>query len=282
MQVFAEPLQLQEKCLQARCLGSTLALVPTMGYYHEGHLNLMRWAREHADLLVVSLFVNPAQFSPGEDLQNYPRDFERDCRLAAREGVDVLFAPEAEKMYPLGYDTWVNVQDLGKYLCGSRRPGHFQGVCTVVCKLLNLTLPHLAVFGRKDWQQLVIIKRMVQDLNMAVQIVGRPTFRESDGLAMSSRNTYLQPEQRRQASRIYAGLQQARQWLGGGCTESGEILTRLQRYYKQEIPSGQIDYLELVDPQQLRPVPQVKDQALLAVAMYLGRARLIDNILLEG
>lgn len=257
-------------------------LVPTMGYYHKGHLSLMQWARSNSDLVLVSLFVNPAQFGPGEDLESYPRDFERDCDLAEQQGVDVLFAPQTEQMYPEGFDTWVNVQGLDRYLCGKSRPGHFQGVCTVVCKLLNLALPSMAVFGQKDWQQLAIIKKMVRDLNLPVQIIGRPIVRESDGLAMSSRNSYLDPEQRKQAAGIAAGLLKAQDWVSRGCRSSKEILTRLREFFQEKIPSGQIDYLELVDPQQLSPVQEVSGQALLAVAVYLGRARLIDNILLEG
>ena len=282
MQVVNEADKFQELCLQARCSGRVLALVPTMGYYHQGHLSLMRWAREHADLLLVSLFVNPAQFGAGEDLEAYPRDFERDSGLAEQEGVDVLFAPGPGQMYPEGYDTWLNVPQLSAHLCGRSRPGHFQGVCTVVCKLFNLSLPHMAVFGQKDWQQLAVIKRMAQDLNLPVHVVGRPIVREQDGLAMSSRNSYLDAEERRQASKIFAGLQQARQWVDQGCHQGQDLLTRLKKFYESEIPSGQIDYLELVHPQQLTPVEQITGQTLLAVAVYLGRARLIDNILLEG
>lgn len=282
MQFIYEPEDLQRLSLEARCAGQITALVPTMGYYHAGHLSLMQWARANSDLVLVSLFVNPAQFGPGEDLESYPRDFERDSELARQEGVDVLFAPQAKRMYPQGFDTWVDVQELGRHLCGKSRPGHFQGVCTVVCKLLNLALPSLAVFGQKDWQQLAIIQRMAEDLNLPVQIMGRPILRESDGLAMSSRNSYLEPEQRRQAAGIYAGLQRARDWVAKGCRNSRELLARLQEFYQEQIPSGQIDYLELVDPQSLTPVQEVEGEALLAVAIHLGRARLIDNILLEG
>ncbi|MFO8033382.1 MAG: pantoate--beta-alanine ligase [Desulfohalobiaceae bacterium] len=282
MQIVSEPKELQRLSLEARCAGQITALVPTMGYYHAGHLSLMQWARANSDLVLVSLFVNPAQFGPGEDLESYPRDFERDSELARQEGVDVLFAPQAKRIYPQGFDTWVDVQELSRHLCGKSRPGHFQGVCTVVCKLLNLALPSLAVFGQKDWQQLAIIQRMAKDLNLPVQIMGRPILRESDGLAMSSRNSYLEPEQRRQAAAIYAGLQRARDWVAKGCRNSRELLARLQEFYQEQIPSGQIDYLELVDPQSLTPLQEVDGEALLAVAIHLGRARLIDNILLEG
>ncbi len=282
MQLVTEPQDFQRLALQARCAGRVTSLVPTMGYYHEGHLSLMRWARENSDFLLVSLFLNPAQFGPGEDLQSYPRDFERDQELARQQGADVLFAPQVEQMYPAGFDTWVEVRGLGSYLCGKSRPGHFQGVCTVVSKLFNLALPSLAVFGQKDWQQLAIIKQMAKDLSLPVQVVGRPIVREQDGLAMSSRNSYLDPEQRRQASGISAGLRQAQDWVAKGCRSRTELLTGLQEFYQEQIPAGQIDYLELVHPQWLSPVEEVHGQALLAVAVYLGRARLIDNILLEG
>ena len=273
---------MQEYCLQARCRGQSLCLVPTMGYYHQGHLSLMRWGRQHADLLCVSLFVNPAQFGPHEDLESYPRDFERDCELAQREGVDVVFAPEAEAMYASNHATWVQVPELSRPLCGQSRPTHFQGVCTVVCKLLNLTLPHFAVFGRKDWQQLAVVKRMARDLNLPVEIVGRPIVREADGLAMSSRNTYLSSAEREQAASIFAGLKAVQQWVEQGLRDAPLLRERLQAFYAQQIPAGQIDYLEIVDPHELAPVSRVSGQALLAVAVYLGKARLIDNMLLEG
>jgi len=282
MRIIEQPREMQEHCLRARCEGHTVGLVPTMGYYHEGHLRLMRWARQQADLLCVSLFVNPTQFGPSEDLASYPRDFDRDCELASREGVDVLFAPKSGSMYGPRHATWVEVPELSRPLCGRSRPTHFRGVCTVVCKLLNLALPHFAVFGRKDWQQLAVVTRMARDLDLPTEIVGRPIVREPDGLAMSSRNTYLSEAEREQAAHIFAGLKAAQQWVEQGVCDTSDLLERLQRFYGAHIPAGQIDYLEIVDPHELTQVSSVGGQALLAVAVYLGKARLIDNMLLEG
>jgi pantoate--beta-alanine ligase len=276
MRIIEHPREMQEHCLHARCRGHTVGLV------HEGHLSLMRWARQQADHLCVSLFVNPAQFGPSEDLESYPRDFDRDCELAAREGVDVLFAPTAESMYASSHATWVEVPELSRPLCGQSRPTHFRGVCTVVCKLLNLALPHFAVFGRKDWQQLAVVTRMARDLDLPTEIVGRPIVREPDGLAMSSRNTYLSSSEREQAAYIFAGLNAAQQRVEQGVRETSALLEGLHRFYEEHIPAGQIDYLEIVDPHELTQVSSVRGQALLAAAVYLGKARLIDNMLLEG
>jgi pantoate--beta-alanine ligase len=282
MQVVSEPQEIRSICSDLRSKGQKIALVPTMGYYHEGHLRLMQWARENAEQVLVSLFVNPTQFAPGEDFEDYPRDMERDKKLAREQGVDFLFAPSVEGMYSPDHATWVQVPGLSNVLCARSRPNHFQGVCTVVCKLLNLVRPNLAVFGQKDWQQLAIIKRMVRDLNMGVEIVGRPIVRDSDGLALSSRNTYLNAEERQEAAMLYAGLQQALQWYLEGEQDAQRLKKNLSHWYAENIPSGRLDYLELVDPESLKPVHSLKeDNALLAVALFLGRARLIDNILLE-
>jgi len=282
MQIIDHPPKLQQTCLDFRCSGLTTALVPTMGYYHEGHLSLMRWARENADRVIVSLFVNPTQFGPGEDYLSYPRDFDRDRELVESIGVDILFVPKNEQMYARNHSTIIEVPDLSHLLCGRTRPRHFQGVCTVVCKLFNLTLPNKAVFGQKDWQQLVIIKKMVRDLNLPVEIVGSPIAREKDGLAMSSRNLYLDNQQRKEAAQIYSGLQQAQAWVKEGITDKATLLKKLTDFYNQNIPSGEIDYLQLVDPDKLTPVWEIKGKALLAVAIKIGQARLIDNMLLEG
>ena len=282
MQIITEPEELQTFCLNERCAQRKIGFVPTMGYYHEAHLSLMRWARENCQTLVVSLFVNPSQFGPGEDFESYPRDFERDRELAVSEGVDVLFVPDTEKMYAENHSTWISVPALSEGLCGKSRPHHFQGVCTVVCKLLNLALPHVAVFGRKDWQQLAIVKRMARDLNLPVQIEGRPIVREQDGLAMSSRNIYLSDQERSEACQIYAGLLKAREWFEQGVRDSSELLDNLRDFYKNNIPSGQIDYLEVVHPEEMNTLHRINGAALLAVAIKIGKARLIDNILLEG
>jgi pantoate--beta-alanine ligase len=282
MRILTDPSEVQTACLTERCSGRSLALVPTMGYYHEGHLSLMRWARQNADTVAVSLFVNPTQFGPGEDLESYPRDFERDCRLAEAEGVDLLFAPQAQDVYKPDHATWVEVPALSRNLCGKSRPEHFRGVCTVVTKLFNLMLPHTAVFGRKDWQQLAIIKRLVHDLNLPVRVEGRPIVREPDGLAMSSRNVYLSPGQRQEAVNISRGLTKAMEWVTQGCTDPEALLGRLAEFYAQQIPSGRIDYLELVHPESLEPVNLVQGNVLLAVAVRIGQARLIDNSLMQG
>lgn len=283
MEIVFDPKICQQKCLQERCLDKVTALVPTMGYYHLGHLQLMQRARRQADTVIVSLFVNPSQFGPGEDYDSYPRDFDRDAQLADAEGVDILFAPKSEDMYAQDWRTSVFVSQLSQALCGKSRPYHFQGVCTVVSKLFNLTMPRMAFFGQKDWQQLVIIQKMVRDLNFPVQIIGCPIVREDDGLAMSSRNNYLDYKQRQEAVKIYAGLIRAREWYLQGLRDGPALCSALKKYYSQHIPSGQIDYLEVVDPEDLVPLDHIDQRsALLAVAVFFDGARLIDNIFLEG
>ncbi len=264
--------------MQARHSGRTLALVPTMGFFHQGHLSLMRWAREYCDLLVVSLFVNPAQFGPGEDYQHYPRDLDSDVSAAAEEGADILFTPARDSLYPGDYSTWVEVAGLSGKLCGRSRPEHFRGVATVVCKLFNLTCPHKAVFGQKDWQQLIVIRKMARDLNIPVEVVGRPIVREEDGLALSSRNAYLDREQRKAAPMVYQGLLYARERFQSGLTDPGQLERELERYYQKNLPQGEIDYVQIVDCDTLEKPDTLKPGALAAVALKLGRARLIDNI----
>ena len=282
MQVVSSVKEFQNQCLNLRCSGQVTALLPTMGYFHEGHVSLMRWARENADTLLVSLFVNPAQFGPAEDLDRYPRDLDRDKDLAREVGVDVLFTPEADQVYKPDHDTWVDVPGLSSYLCGQSRPHFFRGVCTVVCKLLNLALPHKAVFGQKDWQQMVVVTRMARDLNLPVEIVARPTVREEDGLAMSSRNAYLSEKERRQAAHIYAGLQEVQKMVNGGERQTSRLKDYLTQYYARNVPSGRIDYVEFVHPWELIPREDVQDQVLVAVAVHVGSARLIDNMLVQG
>jgi pantoate--beta-alanine ligase len=280
MKIISNVQKLQQFCLDQRAQGLKIGLVPTMGYFHEGHLSLMRWARQHCDCLIVSLFVNPTQFAPHEDLDTYPRNLKHDKDLARKEGVDILFTPSTEEIYLPDHATWVQVPDLASHLCGASRPTHFKGVATIVCKLFNITLPHIAVFGQKDWQQLAIIKRMAKDLNIPVQVVGRPIVREPDGLAMSSRNVYLSPTERKQAPFIYKGLLMARNMVKDPCQEPEKIKNALKEFYQKNIPAGRIDYIELVHPEQLTPVSLIDQPTLLAVAIFLGRARLIDNILL--
>lgn len=284
MRIVTDPADLQAACLTARAAGRRTALVPTMGFLHAGHLSLMRHARAESDLLAVSLFVNPSQFGPGEDLANYPRDLERDAALAEGEGADILFTPTAEAMYPPGFATVVEVPALAAGLCGRSRPVHFRGVATVVTRLLLLTLPHLAVFGEKDWQQLAIIKRLARDLGFPTRIEGRPIVREPDGLALSSRNVYLSAEERAQAPSLCRGLRLARQWAEAGERDAVGLVERLRRWYADHLPLGVIDYLEIVDADAITPLDRLPEpgaaRALLAAAVRLGKARLIDNILL--
>jgi len=282
MKIIRDVHKLQQVCLDLRSQGLKIALVPTMGCFHEGHLSLMRWARQNCDQLIVSLFVNPTQFAPHEDLAAYPRDLERDKDLAQKERVDILFTPRPEDLYLPGHSTWVEAPDLARNLCGASRPTHFRGVATIVCKLFNLTLPHVAVFGQKDWQQLTIIKRMVKDLNLPIDVVGRPIVREPDGLAMSSRNTYLSLTERKQACFIYKGLLMAQTMVKDTQEQAETIKRALKEFYQKNIPAGRIDYIELVHPEQLTPVSLIDQPTLLAVAIFLGKARLIDNILLRG
>lgn len=264
--------------LKARQAGLSLALVPTMGFFHQGHLSLMRWAVNNADQVVVSLFVNPVQFGPGEDLERYPRNQQQDLKLARSLGVDYFFIPDAGDIYPPGFDTWVDSPGLSRELCGKSRPGHFRGVATVVCKLLNIVMPSMAVFGLKDRQQLLIIRKMVRDLNMPVIIKGRPTFRESDGLALSSRNIYLTPEQRRLAPYVYKGMQMVRKEVLSGKSDCEDLEARLVKYYQENILGCEIDYVRIVESETLERPESPGPGTFLAAALRLGRARLIDNI----
>jgi pantoate--beta-alanine ligase len=260
----------------ARAEQRTIGLVPTMGALHEGHRSLLRRAREDCDVIVMSLFVNPAQFAPGEDLTAYPRDEARDAALAAEIGVDVLFAPGAEEVYPDGFATTVFVSGVSETLCGARRgPEHFRGVATVVTKLLNMVAPDVAYFGQKDAQQAVVIKRLVRDLNIPVRIEVCPTVREPDGLAMSSRNVYLDAEQRERALGLSRALAAAERAAAAGERDAGAIA----RAAREELAAHDIspEYLELVSPETLEPVDAVDGPVLVAVAAHVGPARLIDN-----
>ena len=257
--------------------GNTIGLVPTMGYFHEGHLSLMRMAGRRADRVVVSLFVNPTQFGAGEDLATYPRDFDRDRELAAGAGVDVLFAPDVEAMYLTGNKTTVVVRDLTDHLCGAVRPGHFDGVATVVAKLFNIVRPDLAVFGQKDFQQLSVIRRMCTDLNMGVDIIGHPIVRETDGLAMSSRNTYLDDSQRESALSLSRAIQLARRLIADG-ERSVERLTGAVRQFIDSHPATAVDYVSFVNQSTLETVTTVDEETVLALAVNIGgKVRLIDN-----
>lgn len=262
---------------RARAGGATVGLVPTMGALHEGHLSLIRAARADNDVVAVSIFVNPTQFGPREDLDRYPRDLEGDSVLCADAGADLIFCPSAEEMYPEPYSTWVEVEGLTDGLCGRSRPGHFRGVCTVVSKLLNICGPDRAYFGEKDVQQLAVVTRMVRNLDFPVEIVPCPTVRESDGLAMSSRNARLSPEERAQAPVLYRALRAACDRVRAGERDAA-ALERLIRSILAEAPLGEVDYVEIVDAGDLRPVTTLSGQTVMALAVRFGDTRLIDNV----
>lgn len=280
MQILTKIEDIRQELLVIRTSAKKIALVPTMGYLHEGHLSLVDVAKVNADVVVMSIFVNPTQFAPNEDLMRYPRDIERDERLAWERGVDYIFHPEVAEMYPDPYFTYVVTEQLAKVLCGISRPTHFRGVTTVVAKLFNIIQPDVAVFGQKDAQQAVIVKQMVRDLNFPIQIIVAPIVRESDGLAMSSRNVYLTPEERQQAPIIFNALQAARENVKNGLTDANQLRDQICKII-QTSPLARIDYVEIIDDQTLTPVETVKPGTFAAVAVYYGKTRLIDNIYLK-
>jgi pantoate--beta-alanine ligase len=280
MIVEKDPDSARQAVTAQRRMGRTIGLVPTMGAFHEGHLSLIRRCRAENDFCAVSIFVNPTQFGPQEDLATYPRRLTDDCALAEKEGVDLVFAPQPEQMYGPDFSTWVTVEKLTSGLCGRFRPGHFRGVTTVVTKLFNIMQPHRAYFGQKDYQQLVVIKRMVADLNMPVQIVALPTVREADGLAMSSRNEYLPPELRAVAPAIYKALTVAAESVRNGAT--GHEAEQIVRRELSRTPDIQLQYVEAVHPDTLEPVGHNGAPLVIAVAAYLGGVRLIDNVIVEA
>ena len=261
--------------------GKRIGFVPTMGYLHEGHLSLVEAARKKAEVVVVGIFVNPTQFGPGEDLARYPRDLARDKKLLRNFEVDVLFLPEANKIYPKGYQTYVEVEGPSKIMCGRSRPIHFRGVTTVVAKFFNIVCPDYAFFGEKDFQQLVIIKRMAKDLNFPIEIIGLPTVREYDGLAMSSRNKYLSPKERGAATVLYQAFSLAKQEVESGEKNSRKILLKM-RYLIETKPSVKLDYLVMVHPETLEELKRIKGKVLIALAAQVGNARLIDNLLIKA
>ncbi len=267
---------MQDLAQEAKKKGKIIGFVPTMGYLHEGHLRLVRIARKKSDLCVVSIFVNPLQFGPKEDFKEYPRDIKRDKKLLEKEGVDILFYPEEKEMYPDDFSTYVKVEGLTEGLCGRSRPGHFQGVTTVVTKLFNSVLPHFAVFGEKDAQQALVIKRMVRDLNMPIKIIVAPTVREKNGLAMSSRNVYLSPKEREEATVLYRSLLKAKEMIERGERNSNVIIGKMREMIEET--SGKIDYIAIVDTKDLKEMEVIKGEVLIALAVYFSKARLIDNI----
>jgi pantoate--beta-alanine ligase len=261
-------------------MGKTIAFVPTMGYFHEGHLELMREGRRAADSVVASIFVNPTQFGPKEDFDAYPRDLERDLKMAESAGVDVVFAPERRDLYPDGYDTFINAERLPQHLCGLSRPVHFRGVLTIVAKLFHIVFPHTAIFGQKDYQQLAIIRQMVKDLNFDIEIIGAPTVREKDGLAMSSRNVRLSPSQRASALCLYQSLKKAKETINGGETDPKKIIASASALI-QSHPETEIDYIKLCDPDTLDDVAVINRPVLMALAVKVDTTRLIDNMILS-
>ncbi len=277
MEIFNTPSEMYAWAKTQALSGKTIGLVPTMGYFHNGHLSLMRMAAQHCDRVVVSLFVNPTQFGPNEDLDRYPRDFERDMNLIRQEKVAAVFAPTSELMYPPGFQTEVKVKNLSIHLCGRTRPVHFAGVTTVVSKLFNVIQPDVAVFGEKDFQQLAIIRRMVRDLNIPVKIVGHPIVREADGLAMSSRNIHLNPANRAAALSLSTALQLARDKVRSGVTSAAELAVILETHILS-FPGTAVDYISLIDCETLEPVAVIDERTVLALAIKIDdKVRLIDN-----
>lgn len=262
----------------ARAGGKVVGLVPTMGALHEGHLALAGRARSECDVVIMSIFVNPIQFGPREDFAAYPRDLESDAKLAEAAGVDYIFAPEASQMYPRPPLAFVEVSVLTDHLCGASRPGHFRGVATVVTKLFNITRPHRAYFGMKDAQQLRVIRRMNEDLDFGIEIVPVPTVREKDGLAMSSRNAYLSPEDRARAVILSRSLKLAERLVKEGVRDTGVIKGEMRRLILSEVPDASIDYVEVVDDDTVVPIERIEGRALVALAVRIGGTRLIDNV----
>jgi pantoate--beta-alanine ligase len=285
VEIIEDPRAMRARALAWKRDGRRVAFVPTMGYLHEGHLSLLREARRRGDVVVLSIFVNPTQFGPKEDLSRYPRDLEGDLAKAASAGCDLAFIPSAEAMYPPGFQTWVEPGPLATGLCGDRRPGHFRGVVTVVAKLFSLVLPDLALFGEKDYQQLRVIARMTRDLDLGVEVVGCPLVREPDGLAMSSRNAYLSPADRARALALSRALFAARDAFAAGERDAAALVARARAVVDAE-PAVRLDYLELRDAEELTPVAgAIARPALLAIAAFVGPAdrptRLIDNVVLR-
>ena len=265
----------------ARSAGRKIGFVPTMGALHIGHISLIETAKKKCDFVVVSIFVNPTQFGPGEDFNRYPRPIKADLNICKKAGVDVVFAPTVQQMYQTKNLTWVTVEKLTEPLCGRFRPGHFRGVTTVCVKLFNIVAPDAAYFGQKDAQQVIVIKRMVADLNMPLEIVVCPTVREPNGLAVSSRNQYLTKQQKKDAANIYKSLQMCHRIIDAGATETRQIIAEMQKIL-QQIPSGQIEYISIIDAETLESIEKIAGKVLAAVAVRVGPARLIDNILVDA
>lgn len=280
MQIIEHIQEMQRWSEIQRHRGERIVFVPTMGFLHDAHLSLVRDGKKRGDRVVVSIFVNPAQFSPNEDFAAYPRDFERDRGLLEREHADILFHPSVRQIYPEGYQTHVDVDKLGVLLCGAHRPGHFQGVATVVAKLFNIVRPHVAIFGEKDYQQLQLVRRLARDLNFDIEIFGHPIVRETDGLAMSSRNIYLSPEERQAALCLSRFLSRAACMVQRGETR-GRVITEAVRAGIEKEPLARVEYVTLCNSATLEPVEEIQESALLALAVRIGKTRLIDNQILK-
>jgi len=280
MRVIEDIGDMKECVAKARALDLKVVLVPTMGFLHDGHRALLRAGKKTGGLVVLTIFVNPTQFGPLEDLASYPRDLERDLAMASEEGVDVVFVPKSAEMYPEGYSTFVEVGPIGERLCGASRPGHFRGVATVVLKLFNIVGPAEAVFGKKDYQQLLIIRKMAEDLELSIVITGIETVRESDGLALSSRNKYLSAEERIAARCVPEAIKAAKEAFSSGETDSAVLTGKMKKIIENQ-PRAMIDYIKVCHPDSLEDLDRVDSKGLVALAVKIGAARLIDNCLLE-
>ena len=281
MKIITDPIEMQRAALAIRRNGRTIALVPTMGCLHAGHISLVRVALRRADRVIVSLFVNPAQFGPNEDFEAYPRNLERDLGLLEAEGVDLAFCPSPEHLYAPDHSTFVNESKVSQDLCGASRPGHFRGVCTIVLKLFNLVTPDRAYFGEKDFQQLLVIRRMIRDLDVPVEVRGCPIVREKDGLALSSRNVYLAPGERESALALSRSLREAKQRYEQGETRASVLVEGVKALLGRD-PALKVDYVELRDAEDLSAIVSVDRPAVLALAVRVGKTRLIDNTVLGG
>jgi pantoate--beta-alanine ligase len=280
IKIIATVTEMQARSESIRNRGKRIAFVPTMGFLHEGHCSLLKKGRFCCDDLVLSIFVNPTQFGPGEDYDTYPRDMEKDLQLAEKEGVDAVFTPSREELYGINFQTRIELEKLPNHLCGLSRPSHFQGVALVVTKLFNIVKPHVAIFGEKDYQQLAIIRQLVRDLDFDIQIEGGAIVREKDGLAMSSRNAYLSVEQRKTALCLFQALQKARKAVEQGETKTATLINDMT-FFIQSHPDTEIDYISICDPQTLDSVDRIHEPVLMALAVKVGKTRLIDNMILS-
>ncbi len=280
MKIITDISKMKVEIKSLKSKGKIIGLVPTMGYLHEGHLSLVRESIKKTDCTVVSIFVNPAQFGPREDFKEYPRDLNQDYEILKKEGVDYIFYPGDSEMYPMGYKTYIEVHGLQDRLCGFSRHGHFRGVCTVVLKLFNIISPDISFFGQKDAQQAIILEKMVLDINLDVKINVLPIIRDKNGLALSSRNSYLTQEERNAALSLSRSLKQARQMIESGERKTEEIIQKMKETIESE-PFIRIDYVEIVDIEKLNPIDRIDKKALIAIAVYVGKIRLIDNIIVK-